>query len=121
MQAIIDREGGPFKLASWDWWYYAEKLRKEKNINLDESETRPYFSLDNVRQGIFYVAGQLYGLNFEKRTDVPVYHPEVEVWEVRKGRIAPGPVVYGFFPVTESQLAPGIPVSGIRHIKTAKK
>ncbi len=83
MQAIIDREGGRFKLASWDWWYYAEKLRKEK-YNLDESETRPYFSLDNVRQGIFYVAGRLYGLKFEKRADVPVYHPEVEVWEVKE-------------------------------------
>ncbi len=82
MQAIIDREGGTFKLASWDWWYYAEKLRKEK-YDLDESETRPYFTLNNVRQGIFYVAGQLYGLKFEKRTDVPVYHPEVEVWEVK--------------------------------------
>lgn len=82
MQAIIDREGGTFKLASWDWWYYAEKLRKEK-YDLDESETRPYFSLNNVRQGIFYVAGQLYGVKFEKRADVPVYHPEVEVWEVK--------------------------------------
>jgi peptidyl-dipeptidase Dcp len=83
MQAIIDREGGHFKLASWDWWYYAEKLRKEK-YDLDESETKPYFSLDNIRSGIFYVANKLYGLKFEKRQEVPVYHPEVEVWEVKE-------------------------------------
>ncbi|MGV8093370.1 MAG: M3 family metallopeptidase [Mangrovibacterium sp.] len=83
MQAIIDREGGNFKLASWDWWYYAEKLRKEK-YDLDESETKPYFSLDNIRRGIFYVANKLYGLQFEKRDDVPVYHPEVEVWEIKE-------------------------------------
>jgi len=83
MQAIIDREGGGFMLASWDWWFYAEKLRKEK-YDLDEAETKPYFSLDNIRNGIFYVAQQLYGLQFEKRDDVPVYHQEVEVWEVKE-------------------------------------
>ena len=83
MQAIIDREGGNFKLASWDWWFYAEKLRKEK-YDLDEAETKPYFSLDNIRNGIFYVAKRLYGLQFEKREDVPVYHQEVEVWEVKE-------------------------------------
>ncbi|MGQ8338175.1 M3 family metallopeptidase [Sunxiuqinia sp. A32] len=83
MQAIIDREGGKFELASWDWWYYAEKLRKEK-YNLDEEEIRPYFSLDNVRNGVFYVATKLYGIQFERRDDIPVYHPEVEVWEVKE-------------------------------------
>lgn len=83
MQAIIDREGGNFELQSWDWWYYAEKLRKEK-YDLDESEIKPYFSLDNVREGIFYVANQLYGIQFERRKDVPVYHPEVEAWEVKE-------------------------------------
>ena len=83
MQAIIDREGGQFQLASWDWWYYAEKLRKEK-YNLDESEIKPYFSLENVRSGMFYVASKLYGLQFEKQDDVPVYHSEVEAWEVKE-------------------------------------
>ena len=83
MQAIIDRESGNFKLASWDWWFYAEKLRKEK-YDLDEAETKPYFSLDNIRNGIFYVAQQLYGLQFAKREDVPVYHKEVEAWEVKE-------------------------------------
>lgn len=83
MQKIIDREKGGFKLESWDWWYYAEKLRKEK-YNLDESEIKPYFSLENAKTGMFYVAGQLYGLTFHKLSDVPVYHPEVEVFEVKE-------------------------------------
>ncbi len=85
MQAIIDREGGNFKLAAWDWWYYAEKLRKEK-YDLDESELKPYFMLDNVRDGMFYVATQLYGITFTKRTDLPIYHPEVEVFEVKDSK-----------------------------------
>ena len=83
MQAIIDREGGNFKLASWDWWYYAEKLRKEK-FDLDEAELKPYFSLDNAKKGIFYVAQNLYGLKFIQRTDVPVYNEEAEVYEVQE-------------------------------------
>lgn len=83
MQAIVDREGGNFQLASWDWWYYAEKLRKEK-YNLDEEELKPYFSLENVRDGIFYVSTQLYGIQFERREDIPVYHPEAEAWEVKE-------------------------------------
>ncbi|MDI3528121.1 MAG: peptidyl-dipeptidase Dcp [Tenuifilum sp.] len=82
MQAIIDREGDNFKLASWDWWYYAEKLKKEK-YDLDEAELKPYFKLENVRDGMFYVANKLYGLTFTKRTDLPIYHPEVEVFEVK--------------------------------------
>ena len=83
MQKIIDREGGKFKLASWDWWYYSEKLKKEK-YNLDEAEMKPYFSLTNVRDGMFYVANQLYGISFTRIPDAPVYHPEVEVFEVKE-------------------------------------
>lgn len=83
MQQIIDKEGGNFKLAPWDWWYYAEKLKKEK-YNLDESELKPYLALDNVRNGMFYVASKLYGITFTKRTDLPVYHPEVETFEVKE-------------------------------------
>jgi peptidyl-dipeptidase Dcp len=82
MQKIIAREGGKFKLESWDWWYYAEKLRKEK-YNLDESEIKPYFALENVRNGMFNVANKLYGISFAKLKDVPVYDPEVEVFEVK--------------------------------------
>ena len=83
MQAIIDREGGKFKLASWDWWYYAEKLRKEK-FDLDEAELKPYFSLDNAKKGIFYVAERLYGIKFIPRSDLPKYNDEVEAYEVQE-------------------------------------
>jgi peptidyl-dipeptidase Dcp len=82
MQQIIDREGGNFKLDSWDWWYYSEKLRKEK-YNLEESELKPYFSLNSVRDGMFDVASKLYGITFTKLANVPVYHPEVDVFEVK--------------------------------------
>ncbi|HZJ74783.1 MAG TPA: M3 family metallopeptidase [Perlabentimonas sp.] len=81
MQKIIDREGGNFKLQSWDWWYYAEKVRKEK-YDLDENELKPYLSLDNVREGVFYVTNKLYGLTYKKRPDIPVYHEEVQAFEV---------------------------------------
>ena len=81
MQQIINAEGGHFKLQPWDWWYYAEKVRKEK-YNLNEDEIKPYLSLDNVREGIFYVTNKLYGLTYIKRNDIPVYHPEVEAYEV---------------------------------------
>jgi peptidyl-dipeptidase Dcp len=81
MQAIIIREGGDFKLESWDWWYYAEKIRAER-YNLDEDEVKPYFTLDNVRRGNFLLANKLFGLTFIERPEVPVYHPEVEAFEV---------------------------------------
>jgi peptidyl-dipeptidase Dcp len=80
MQKIIDAEGGDFKLESWDWWYYAEKLKKQK-FDLDESEIKPYFVLENVRDGMFWVANNLYGINFTKLEGMPVYHPDVEVYE----------------------------------------
>lgn len=83
MQKIIDKEGGKFKLDIYDWWYYAEKLRKEK-YNLDESEIKPYFVLSNVRDGMFYVANKLYGLSFTKLTNLPIYHPDVEAFEVKE-------------------------------------
>ena len=82
MQAIVDQEGGNFKLQSWDWWYYAEKLRKAK-YNLDEEEVKPYFQLENVRDGMFSVANKLYGITFNKRSDIPVYHTEVMAYEVK--------------------------------------
>jgi peptidyl-dipeptidase Dcp len=83
LQALIDKEGGNFKLEPWDWWYYAEKLKKAK-YDLDDEILRPYFELKAVRQGAFDVAGKLYGLKFEPRTDIPVYHPDVEVFEVKE-------------------------------------
>ncbi len=83
MQAIIDAEGGGFKLAPWDWWYYAEKVKKAR-YDLDEEELRPYFELETVRKGMFDVANRLFGLQFEERTDIPVYHPEVKAFEVKE-------------------------------------
>jgi peptidyl-dipeptidase Dcp len=82
MQAMIDREGGGFKLAPWDWQHYAERVRKER-YDLDESQIKPYFELNRVLQdGVFFAASQLYGLTFKERRDLPVYHPDVRVFEV---------------------------------------
>ena len=83
MQKMIDEEGGDFKLQSWDWWYYAEKLKKAK-YDLDEEMLRPYLKLENVLDGAFDVATRLYGLQFEKRSDVPVYHEDVTCYEVKE-------------------------------------
>lgn len=82
-QEIIDREGGKFKLEPWDWWYYTEKVRKEK-YDLDAEAVRPYFLIDNVMEGMFYVANRLYGLEFTKRNDIPKYHPDVNTFEVTR-------------------------------------
>jgi peptidyl-dipeptidase Dcp len=81
MQDLIDAEGGGFRLQPWDWWYYSEKLRKA-SFDLDETQLRPYFKLENVRQGVFEVANRLYGIRFEPVKGVPVYHPDVEVFRV---------------------------------------
>lgn len=83
MQAIIEREGKDFKLEPWDWSFYAEKLKKEK-YSLDEEMIRPYFKMENVRQGVFDVASKLYGIQFIERKDIPVYHPDVKVFEVKE-------------------------------------
>jgi len=93
MQKIIDREGGKFKLQPWDWWYYAEKVRKEK-YDLEDSALRPYFSLDNVRDGMFMVAGRLYGITFTRRNDLPVYQKDVEVYEVKEANGSPVGILY---------------------------
>lgn len=81
MQAIVDQEGGGFKLQPWDWSYYAEKLRKEK-YDLDDEQLKPYFPLENVKQGVFTVANKLYGIKFNERKDIPVYHPDAVAYEV---------------------------------------
>ena len=81
-QQLINDEGGDFDFAAWDWWYYAEKIRQRK-YDLDAETLKPYFVLDNVRAGVFDVANQLFGLTFERRTDVPVYHEDVEAYEVK--------------------------------------
>jgi len=83
MQQIINKEGKDFDLKSWDWWYYAEKLRKQK-YDLDDSELRPYFKLDNVRQGAFDVANKLYGITFTEIKDIPTPHPDARAFEVKE-------------------------------------
>ena len=83
MQEMIRKDGGDFQLASWDWWYYAEKIRKEKYA-LNEEELRAYFSLETVIEGLFDVVNKLYGLTFVPRDDLPVYHKEVMPYEVRE-------------------------------------
>ncbi|MCX8104938.1 MAG: M3 family metallopeptidase [Ignavibacterium album] len=83
MQKLIDAEGGNFKLAAWDWWYYAEKVKKA-NYALDEEMLRPYFKMENVRKGAFDVASKLYGIKFIKRNDIEVYDNDVEVYEVQE-------------------------------------
>ncbi len=82
-QELIKKEGGKFKLESWDWWYYTQKIMQEK-YSLSDELTRPYFKIDNVMEGMFYVANQLYGLDFTKRTDIPKYHPDVVTFEVKR-------------------------------------
>ena len=82
LQKLMDKEGKGQKLEAWDWWYYTEKLRKER-YNLEEDEIKPYFKLENVREGAFAVANKLYGITLTKKEGVPVYHPDVEVFEVK--------------------------------------
>ncbi|MBT8063347.1 MAG: M3 family metallopeptidase, partial [Gammaproteobacteria bacterium] len=83
LQAMIESEGGDFKLASWDWAYYTEKVRADK-YNFDESQLMPYLELDNVLvNGVFFAAEKVFGLTFEERTgEYPVYQEDVRVWEV---------------------------------------
>lgn len=81
LQKLLDADLPGEKLQPWDWWYYAEKLRKAKYA-LDEEEIKPYFELSNVRKGAFGVATKLYGLQFEPLQNMPVYNPEVEVFKV---------------------------------------
>ncbi len=82
LQQLMDKEGKGEKLEAWDWWYYTEKLRKEK-YDLSEEETKPYFKLENVREGAFTVAHKLYGITLTKIEGVPTYNPDVEVFEVK--------------------------------------
>ena len=82
MQAIIDAEGGDFELASWDWDFYAEKVRQER-YDFDASQLRPYFEFDNVLQkGVFFAAEKVFGITFKERHDLPVYQEDVRVFEV---------------------------------------
>ena len=81
MQKMIDAEGGNFKLAAWDWWYYAEKIRKAR-YDLDAAATKPYFSLEATLKGVFYTAEKLWGVTFKERNDLPKYHEDVRTFEM---------------------------------------
>ncbi|KLD73937.1 dipeptidyl carboxypeptidase II, partial [Xanthomonas hyacinthi DSM 19077] len=82
MQKVIDAQKGGFKLAASDWDFYAEQVRKAK-YDLDASQIKPYFELDNVlKNGVFYAATELYGITFKERTDIPTYNPDMKVYEV---------------------------------------
>ncbi len=98
LQAIIDKEGKKFKLEAWDWMYYAEKLHKQK-YDLDETALRPYFKLENVRDGVFMVANKMYGLTFEPIKEIPLPHPDAMAFEVKEADGSHLGVLYmDFFP-----------------------
>lgn len=82
MQAIVDRDNMKFSIEPWDYRYYAEKVRKAR-YDLDQNEVKPYLQLNNLRDGMFWVAGELFGFEFKKLEGIPVFHPDVEVYEVK--------------------------------------
>jgi peptidyl-dipeptidase Dcp len=103
MQKIIDREGGNFKLEPSDWWYYAEKLRMEK-YDLDDNQLRPYFKIDNVRDGLFTVVNKLFGITFTPLTNIPLPHPDAQPFEVKNADGSHLGVLYmDFFPRDSKQ------------------
>ncbi|HSK70331.1 MAG TPA: M3 family metallopeptidase, partial [Pyrinomonadaceae bacterium] len=82
MQALADKEGAKITIEPWDYRYYMEKVRKER-YDLDQNEVKPYLQLEKLREGMFWVAGELFNFSFTPVTNVPVYHPDVRVWEVK--------------------------------------
>lgn len=98
IQKMMDKDGVKDKVKPYDWRYYTEKIRKQR-FDLDEQELKPYFSLDNARNGIFQVTEKLYGLKFKQLNDVPKYHDEVTVWEVSEADGTHVGILYmDFFP-----------------------
>lgn len=81
MQKMVDAEGGKFQIAAWDYRYYSEKVRKAK-YDLDQNDLKPYLQLEKLREGMFWVAGEIFHLSFKQVYNVPVFHPDVRVWEV---------------------------------------
>ncbi len=95
LQAMMKKEGINDELKPWDWSYYAEKVRKEKYA-LEENEIKPYFQLKKILEdGVFYAARKLYGITFKKRTDIPVYHPDIWVYELFNEDGSPIGLFYG--------------------------
>ncbi len=94
LQALIAEEGGNFTLAPWDWRYYAEKLR-QRRANFDDAAIKPYLVLDHMIEAAFDCATRLFGITFAERKDIPVWHPDVRVWEVKgRRRQAQGAVLW---------------------------
>lgn len=83
MQKMVEAEGGKFKIAPWDYRYYAEKVRKAK-YDVDANQIKPYLQLEKLREGMFWVAGEVFNLNFKQVNNVPVFHQDVRVWEVSR-------------------------------------
>jgi peptidyl-dipeptidase Dcp len=94
IQSLIDKQKGGFQVQPWDWNFYAEQVRKAK-YDLDDAQVKPYFELNRVlRDGVFYAANQLYGLTFQERKDIPVYQPDVRVFEVFDANGKPLALIY---------------------------
>jgi peptidyl-dipeptidase Dcp len=120
MQDMINREGGDFELASWDWWYYAEKIRKEK-YSLNEDEIRPYFEVSNVIKGVFDLSTKLWGITFEERKDIPIYHPDVKTFEVKDKDGSHIAILYtDYFPRASKRGGAWMDVFTKQHIKDGK-
>lgn len=103
IQKVIDQEQGGFSVRAWDWAFYAEQVRREKYA-LDEAQLKPYFALDTVlNEGVFWTANQLFGIKFVERFDIPVYHPDVRVWEIFDHDGAGLALFYGDFFARESK------------------
>ena len=94
LQALVAEEGGNFALAPWDWRYYAEKLRQAK-ANFDDAAIKPYLALDHMIEAAFDCAHRLFGVTFSETRDIPVWHPDVRVWEVRDGNGRHQALFYG--------------------------
>ncbi|MDB5627997.1 MAG: peptidase, partial [Tardiphaga sp.] len=94
LQQLIVEEGGNFALAAWDWRFYAEKLR-QRRADFDDAAIKPYFTLDAMIDASFYTATRLFGLTFNERHDIPVWHPDVRVWEVKDADGAHKALFYG--------------------------
>jgi peptidyl-dipeptidase Dcp len=102
LSTLIAEEGGNFKLAPWDWRYYAEKLRA-RLYDFDEATLKPYFELNRMIDAAFFTAEKLFGLTFIERHDIPVYHPDVRVWEVQRGGDTIGLFYGDYFARAEKQ------------------
>jgi len=97
LQELARKEGGPSEIEPWDWRYYAEKVKKAQ-YDVDQEALRPYFKLENVREGAFYVAKKLYGLTFTERSDIPVPNPDVKVFVVKEASGAEAGILYTDYP-----------------------